>query len=157
MKRRHFLAAELFAYSFANYAAHLPVGNSRFTRLMPREAELLERAEDEGWSDKKVAEALEMEVEKVPEWRKRFRRAVEVVDAGNPADAFRAGVRFSIEDAVADGLDDPEAIERLVTQICYRAADLAFLLEEGGRTLSDFSEELRREPDKFDWPDLEGG
>ncbi len=34
-----------------------------------------------------------------------------------------------------------------MTQVCYRAADLAFLLDVEGRTLSDYSQVLRPEPD----------
>ena len=69
------------------------------------------------------------------------------MDAGSAAESFRRGVRFSIEDAVQDGLGDPAAIERLVTQICYRAADLAHLLESEGKALSDYAEALRRDPE----------
>jgi hypothetical protein len=48
---------------------------------------------------------------------------------------------------VAQGLKDEQAVERLVTQICYRAADLAYLLKQEGTTLSRYSRHLRREPD----------
>jgi hypothetical protein len=72
------------------------------------------------------------------------------VDAPTPAESFRRGVRYSIQDAVEEGLTDEKAIERLVTQICYRAADLAYLLDLEQRRLSDYSEELREEPD-FDF------
>ena len=51
MERKHLLAAELNAYSFANYADHLGIGNNRFEMYMPDEVLLLERAEREGWSD----------------------------------------------------------------------------------------------------------
>ena len=34
MKRRHFLAAELFNYSFDNYENHLGIGNARFDELI---------------------------------------------------------------------------------------------------------------------------
>ena len=37
-------------------------------------------------------------------------------------------MRLSINYALEDGLDSPEAIEALVMQICYRAADLWLLL-----------------------------
>lgn len=40
-----------------------------------------------------------------------------------------------------------QAVEQLVTQICYRAADLAYLLKQEGTTLSRYSRHLRREPD----------
>src|SRR5207249_4163991 len=47
---------------------------------------------------------------------------------------FRNAVRFSIQDAVREGLHDAESIEALVTQICYRAADLAYVLHTRGET-----------------------
>ena len=50
--------------------------------------------------------------------------------------------------AVAEGIKDDQAIEKLVVQICYRAADLAFLLERDGTPLNQYSEQLRREPDE---------
>jgi hypothetical protein len=56
-------------------------------------------------------------------------------------------VRFSIMAALDTGLHGPEAIEKLVTQICFRAADLAVLLEQEGEPLSRYSRHLRREPD----------
>jgi hypothetical protein len=148
MKREYLLAAELFAYSYDNYEDHLGVGNNRFERTMPEEAELLERAEKEGWADERVAARLNVELHEVPNWRKRFRDALAVVDAPNPAEAFRRGVRFSILDAVETGLGDEKSIEELVTQICYRAADLSNLLKKENLPLSDYSEILRREPDE---------
>lgn len=56
------------------------------------------------------------------------------------------GVRHSIELAVAEGLRDEPSIERLVTQICYRAADLAVLLKRERKPLRNYSDDLRREP-----------
>ena len=143
LDRRHLLAAGLFSYSFANYADHLGIGHERFERLMPEVAETMEAALRDGWPDDRLAQALEMELADVPEWRRRFERALAIVDAPDAAAAYRNGVRFSIEDAVEDGLEGPDAIERLVEQLCYRAADLAFLLELEGTVLSQYSEALR--------------
>lgn len=146
MNRAQLLAAEIFGYSFANYEDHLGIGNMRYERLMPAAAETLETAEREGWPATRIAEALDVDVEQAEELLKAFQRAREVVDAENPAEAFRNGVRFAIWDAVEEGLRDLEAVEKLVTQICYRAADLALLLEKEGKTLSQYSRHLRREP-----------
>ena len=44
------------------------------------------------------------------------------------------------------GLEDPGDIEKLVMQICYRAADLAYLLKFEGSSLSRYSRHLRRDP-----------
>jgi hypothetical protein len=45
-----------------------------------------------------------------------------------------------------DHLGDEASVERLVTQICYRTADLAVLIEREGQPLSRYSRHLRREP-----------
>jgi hypothetical protein len=144
MNRRQLLAAETFAYSYAHYADHLGI-NVRFDRWMPRDVDALERAEREGWEDARLAAALEVEVEQVPRWRRAYQRAKDIIDAPTPAESFRRGVRYSIQDAVEEGLADAEAIEGLVVQICYRAADLAYLLDLQEERLSDYSLELRRE------------
>jgi hypothetical protein len=145
MTRDQLLAAEIFAYNFANYADHLGIGHLRFEKHMPDTARSLERADKEGWSDERLAKAIEIEVSEVPEWRKRFRDAVEVVDAKSPAAAFRNAVRQSLSlEFRRHPLGDAE-IESAVKQICYRAADLSYLLDQRHEKLSDYSEELRRE------------
>ena len=147
MDRLKLLAAEIYGYSFANYEDHLGIGNERYERLMPQTAETLETAEREGWSASKIADELDVDVEQAEQLLEAFERARDIVDAENPAEAFRHGVRFSIMDALDDGLHGPETIEKLVTQICFRAADLAVLLEQEGEPLSRYSRHLRREPD----------
>jgi hypothetical protein len=147
MNRRELLAAETFHYSYANYDDHLGIGNIRFDKLMPDDVDTLEQAEQEGWDDARLAIALEVEVDKVEFWRESYRRAKEIVDAPTAAESFRRGVRYSIQDAAEEGLTGEEAIEQLVTQICYRAADLAYLLDMEAEILSRYSRELRRSSD----------
>ncbi len=145
MKRIHLLAAEVYGYSFAHYEDRLKIGNIRFTKLMPRSMADLERAEKEGWDDQRLAAALEVELADVGAWRKRVRDAVEMVDAATPADSFRIAVRQSLMlEFAAMGVEAAQ-IEKAVTQICFRAADLGFLLDRSEELLSDYSEELRRE------------
>ncbi len=146
MNRIHLLAAETFHYSYDNYEDHLGV-NVRFGRLMPDTALVLEKAASEGWPLARTAKEIDTEPEAATELLESFKRAKQIVDAENPAESFRAGVRFSIMDAVANGLNDKAAIETLVTQICYRAADLGFLIKQEGTSLARYSEDLRREPD----------
>ena len=55
MTREQLLAAEIFSYSFDNYANHLGIGNVRFDRLMPETVRRLARAEAEGWDDQRLA------------------------------------------------------------------------------------------------------
>lgn len=148
------LAAELHAYSYANYENHLGIGNIRFDELMPHDVDILERAEREQWNDARIAEALEIPEEKVEEWQRSFQEAKAIVDAPTAAESFRRGVRYSILYAIENGLTDEGAIERLVTQICYRAADFGFLLDMEGKRLSDYSKELRKVT-KYDLEDMD--
>jgi hypothetical protein len=145
MNIKHLLAAELFNYSYANYADHLGIGNIRFEKLMPETFDILERGIEDGWSNSQIAKALEVDEEKVEDWKSNYRRARDIIDAPNAAEAFRRGVRHSIKYQVKEGLKTEEEIEKLVVQICYRASDLAVLLENERRSLSDYSQVLRRE------------
>lgn len=143
MKRIHFLAAELFSYSYDNYEGHLGIGNVRFDKLMPDEAAMLEQAEREGWTDEQIAAESDYEIEDIPHWRSKFRKALYIVDAETPAQSFLRGVRASIEYAVSEGLSGEKSIENLVGQICYRAADLSCMLKKEGKPLWKYSQELR--------------
>jgi hypothetical protein len=147
VNRLQLLAAEVFGYSFANYEEHLGIGNVRYERLMPETAQTLETAEREGWPLSQIAAELDVDMARAEQLLDALARARDVVDAANPAEAFRHGVRLSIMDALEEGLEEPEAIDNLVTQICFRAADLAVLLEQEGQSLSRYSRHLRREPD----------
>ncbi len=146
MKRIQLLAAETFCYSYANYNDHLRIGNERFERLMPKWTGILERATEQGWPVEEVAQRLGIDTDAAADYLESFARAKAIVDAENPAESFRSGVRYSIRDALDEGLKDEEAVEKLVTQICYRAADLAYLLDMEGKSLSRYSEHLRKEP-----------
>lgn len=145
MNRYHLLAAEIFGYSYAHYEDHLGIGNVRYDRLMPKDARTLERAETEKWSIEKVAKRFQVDIDVAKNMVRAFRLAKEVVDAGNAAESFRWGVRHAIENAVERGLRDEPSIERLIKQICYRAADMGFLLDREKKPLSHYSADLRRE------------
>lgn len=147
LDRRHLLTAETFGYSYANYADHLGMGNVRFDKLMPEMVDTLEQAERQSWDEVHLARALEVPEDQGGSWREAYRRALTIVDAPTPAESLRRSVWFSIQDAVEGGLSDEGSAERLVTQICYRAADLAYLLDLEGESFSDYSEELREESD----------
>jgi hypothetical protein len=145
MKREHLLAAELFSYSFEIYRNHLGIGNNRFETYMPHDAELLEQADSEQWSDDRIAKELEVERDSVPEWRNKVKRAKSIVDAANPADSFRLSIQYSIQDALERGIASSKDVEDLVSQICYRASDMSVLLELRGESLSEYSNLLRQE------------
>jgi hypothetical protein len=145
MERKHILAAELYSYSFENYRNHLGISNDRFETLVPQDAILLERAESERWSDDQIANELEVERDSVPEWRQKFMRTKSVVDAADPAESFRIGVRFSIQDALENSISSSEDIYGLVTQICYRTSDMSVLPGLREESLSKYSDALRQE------------
>ncbi|HET8866061.1 MAG TPA: hypothetical protein VFM80_10225, partial [Gracilimonas sp.] len=76
-----------------------------------------------------------------------------IIDAPSPAESFRRGVRHSIRHALNEGLESDKDIEKLVVQICYRAADLSYLLDLSNQKLSKYSEELREDPSDLDLSD----
>ncbi len=145
LSREQLLAAEIFGYSFDNYQDHL--GNVRFDQLMPDDVEVLERASHEGWPLDKLAAELKTDEENARDLLEGYRRAVAVIDTDNPAEGFRQAIRFVIRDAMGEGLSTDEAIEKLVTQVCFRVADLGYLLNRERKPLSRYSRHLRREPD----------
>jgi len=145
LTRKEMLAAEVHGYSYANYLNHLGIGNIRFEQLMPDDVDTLEKAEKEDWDSSRIAQAIDIEEGKVELWQRLYREAKEIVDAPTSADSFRRGVRVSIRYAVEKGLADEASIERLVTQICYRAADFGYLLDLDKQQLSHYSKYLRVE------------
>ena len=147
LSRAQLLAAEIFGYSYANYVDHLGIGNIRFDKLMPTDAIKLEKAVAEDWPLSRVAQELETDTDNAADLMSATRDAFKVVEAENSAEAFRNAVRQVVERAVTEGFDESDAIENLVTQICYRAADLAYLLKAEGQHLSRYSRHLRREGD----------
>jgi len=149
MNRYHLLAAEIFGYSFANYRDHLNIGHIRYEKLMPEMAQLLEQAVRENWSPARVFHELGRESgcrkEDVESLLNACRKALEIVDAPDAAESFRAAVRQSVNLALEQGLNNDEDVEDLVEQVCYRASDLSVLLEIEKKSLSNYSEQLRRE------------
>jgi hypothetical protein len=146
LNRTHLLAAEVYGYSFQNYEDHLGIGNQRYDKIMPERAMLLEQAVSENWPIATVAARLEISAEDAENLLDVFRKASAVIDAESPAESFRNAVRFLVQDAASEGLSSGDAIEKLVTQICYRAADLSYLLDLRDERLSRYSKHLRREP-----------
>jgi len=146
VERKHLLAAAIFSYSYSNYEDHLGI-NERFDRLMPHDAQILERAFKEQWSLEKVAKKLEVSADIANELLEATQWALDIVDAKNPAESFRIAVRQCIQYALEKGLDSSDSVEELVQQICYRAADLGLLLDKEGHRLSQYSRHLRWESD----------
>ena len=142
MKRIHYLAAEIFFYSYDNYDGHLGI-NERFDRLMPEDARHLEEALDEKIDFDELKKRLEIDEDRTLELLARAKDARRIVDAPTPAAGFREAVLQVIEHSVKQGLDDPAALDALAGQICYRTADLSFLLKQNGESLEQYSEELR--------------
>ena len=146
MKRIHKLAAEIFCYSYDNYIDHLGI-NIRFDSLMPHDAQILETSIKENWPLKKLTQELDVPHETALILRKRAIKAIQIVDAEIPVDSFKLSLKRSIENAMQDGLKSTKDIEKLVTQICYNAADLSVILKDKNHTLDQYSRHLREEYD----------
>ena len=144
LDRWKLLAAETYSYSYDNYANHR--GNLRFDRYMPDDVRVLDRAVRESWPLDRIAKELERSEDEASLLLSSFRDALEVVDASSPAESFRRSVRQAIKRALVEGINSEEQIEALVIQICYRAADLSFLLRSRDEPLHKYSDLLRREP-----------
>jgi hypothetical protein len=136
------LAAETFAYSYANYADHLGV-NLRFDKYMPDDIKTIEKILSKGGGAKEIAAKLNIDQETAEGLLSKYIMAKKIVSADNAAESFRLGVKQSIVYALEEGLNTAENIDDLVGQICYRAADLAYLLDMEEKELSDYSEILR--------------
>lgn len=150
MHRMHFLAAEIFGYSFANYRDHLGIGNIRYEDLMPDDANRLVQAVRENWPLAKVAKDQETDTDIAASLILSTKQAVDVLDAGSPAKSFRVAVRQLLQKASEQGLNTDQEVESLLTQICYRVSDLSCLLDEQGETLEQYSQELRETSNDVD-------
>jgi len=144
MNKTQLLAAETFAYSYANYADHLGV-NDRFDKYMPDDVRTIEKVVDSNGGADEIAAKLEVEKDIAEHLLSSYLVAKGIVDADNAADSFRLAVKASILVSLEQGLNSSKEIDDLVGQICYRAADLAYLLDMEQKELSDYSEDLRRE------------
>ena len=114
---------------------------------MPKDAEILEQAVVEGWNLERVAKELDVDADNAAALLSVTREAIDVVDAENPAEAFRNSVRQLLRRAATEELDTDESIEQLVTQICFRVSDLSHLFQRDGNQLARYSRHFRREPD----------
>ena len=142
MNKTQLLAAETFAYSYANYADHLGI-NPRFDKYMPDDVKAIEKIVSSNGGADDIAAKLEVEKGVAENLLSSYLEATKIVYADNAADSFRLAVKASILTAMEEGLNSAESIDRLVEQICYRAADLAYLLDMEKKELSDYSEYLR--------------
>ena len=142
MNKTQLLAAETFAYSYANYADHLGI-NPRFDKYMPDDVKAIEKIVSSNGGADDIAAKLEVEKDVAENLLSSYLVAKKIVYADSAADSFRLAVKASILTAMEEGLNSAESIDRLVEQICYRTADLAYLLDMEKKELSDYSEYLR--------------
>lgn len=143
MKRVHYIAAEMFGYSYENYYDKVTMGHIRFTKYMPDDVKAVEQAEQEEWSNERLAKKLNVSVSKLEVVRAAYIDAVKLVDAGDSVDKYIEGVIQSVKNAVEIGLKSEVDINQLVSQILYRTSDLSFLLREEEDELWTYSEKLR--------------
>lgn len=144
MDRYKLLAAEIYGYSYYDYERRY--GDLEFDTLLPEHVRSVERAERFGMSDEELAREIEMQPANVAEMKIAYNRAKPIIDAPDPAEGFRRGVRHSIWHAMKEGLNTAEDVEKLVSRICVRASNLGYLLKREGKDLSDYSGELEKKP-----------
>ena len=155
MKRIHYLAAEIFFYSYDNYDAHLGI-NPRFDQQMPKQARILDQALDKAEAGEQeidlsvLGRKLDLDEELTIDFLNRAKNARRIVDADSPAAGFREAVRQCIvlantssESESEDYDKETDPVEQLSEQICYRLADLSYLLKQRGERVEQYSEELR--------------
>ncbi len=148
LNRQQLLTAEIFGYSYANYAEHLGVGNERFEKLMPDDAAKLELAVNKNWEVSRLAKTLNVDADTASSLIASTKDALKIVDAANPAIAFREAISQLVAKTSEEGLDSDDAVRNLVTQVCYRVSDLAHLLAADATDLMSQCEGLRREIDE---------
>lgn len=142
MERYKLLAAELLGCTYASYQAQVGVGNPKYDRLMPRHARTLDQARQQNWPLEQVAHKLDIDAQQAKVDLEKFDAAKKVVDAPNPAEAFREAVRQLLQPMCADS----KKLDELVCKVCFRASDMGVLLEHRGETLNRYSLHLRRDP-----------
>lgn len=129
MKRYDYIAAEIFGYSYSHYQDKIDIGNRRFYRIMPNDVKLLEKAINESWSSEKIADKLDVDVERVSELKEAFHSACKVVDQPSSEAVFEAGIRNTIENTLSEFNIDSDTKELLVEQLMYRGKDYKYLME----------------------------
>jgi len=141
MKRYDYLAAELFGYSYYHYQDKLDIGHIRFTRYMPNMVRDLERGINASWSDEKIAEKLDIELDQVSDFKESYHRATNIVDKNPPLRMFEEGIKSVIEIVFENDEFSEELKGKLVDQLMYRAKDFEFRLKEE----IEFIQEVDRE------------
>jgi len=142
MEKVHYLAAELFGYSYGKYQGKLEVRHPRFTKYMPETVKKLEKALEENWDDAKIAKELEIEIDEVQNWKESYHSANSIVDSAHAGASFKSAIRVTVQHALSSGLSEENDIENLIEQICYRTADLGFQLKIENKKLSDYIDYL---------------
>jgi len=143
MSKKYLLAAETFAYSYANYADHLGI-NPRFDKYMPKDIDIIEKVINSGKGAKELATKLDVEEEAAQQILSSYITAKDIVFAETAEASFRKAVKASILLSLESGLNSEKDVDNLVSQICYRASDLAYLLDLEEKELSDYSKALRK-------------
>lgn len=140
MKRYDYIAAELYGYSYEHYQGKIDVHSRKFTHELPSDAKLLEQAISESWSDEKIAEKLEIDLDRVNDFKEAFKRAVKIVDKGSAYSVFEESIKNTIDVVFEEHEIDNDLKEFLLEQLLYRARDYGFLLKE--ELLLDYDDEF---------------
>jgi hypothetical protein len=110
MNKTQLLAAETFAYSYANYADHLGI-NLRFDKYMPDDVKAIEKVVNSNGGAGDLAAKLEVEKDIAEDLISSYLVAKKIVYAENAVESFRLGVKQSILYALEKGLNSSEDID----------------------------------------------
>lgn len=143
MKEVYYLAAEFYGYSYEHYYQKLQIRHIRFTKYMADDMRILERDFNNPMDDQTLADLLESDIEKIPDYREKYRISRAIVKSDSVVNQLKNSLKISIEDAIEKGLDTEEAIDHLVGQIGYRIADFHFVLKDENLKVDDYLDEIK--------------
>lgn len=148
MKKIHYLAADIFGYSYTHYQEKVSMNHPRFTKYMPEDVRKLKKARQENWTDEKIAEGLEMPIENVPHWKRMYQLYADLDYEDHLGKFFLDSLKTDIKKLqIKLSASDQK---KLIHALAYRLMDFNFMLEENDETLKDYDFYFRYEMDKSD-------
>lgn len=146
LTRHERLAAEVFAIPYHEYAERVQRSHPAAGPGMLEWIAILETAEEQRWEDRRVASLLGCEVDDARDTRRRYRDALEIIDARTPVEGFHIALRQAVATALSHrGLSEME-IDDVVALMGARVADLLHQAAHSGRPPGEWMRDLTRPP-----------
>jgi hypothetical protein len=143
MKAIHYLAADLFGYSYKHYQEKVSMNHIRFTKYMPDAIRTLRKGIHQGWTNQKIATAMDMPIEKVDDWKAMYELYADLHDDDHLGRFFVESVKADIEKLqIKISASDQN---KLIHALAYRLMDLDFKLEANDECLKDYGDYFRFE------------